>query len=176
MTRTTVRAALALAVVAGAYGAIALSRGGSDAADRGGFFADVARRLDVDPRAVAAAVRGGEERPSLVVRPAPNRFDPRTFRFRGRSLSIAATAGYLGLTEGQVREELRVGASLADVARRHGGSVDGLHEAIEEEMLRRLDGMSDAERRRLIDGVQDRLDDIVRRDGRPFGWSGRGGP
>jgi hypothetical protein len=169
MSRTPVRVVLAVALVAGAYGGLAMSRGGSGGADRGAFFADVARRLDVDPRALAAAVRG-ERRPSVVE--APSRFDTRTFRFRGRSLSIAATASYLGVTEGEVREELRLGGSLADVARRHGGSVDGLQQAIENEVSRRLQGLSEAERLRIAE----RLDDILRRDGRPAGWSGRGGP
>jgi hypothetical protein len=169
VSRAPVRVALALALAAGAYGAIALSRGGSGGADRGAFFADVARRLDVDPRALAAAVRG-ERRPSVVE--ARSRFDTPTFRFRGRSLSVAATASYLGVAEGQVREELRLGGSLADVARRHGGSVDGLQQAIEIEVARRLQGLSEAERLRIAE----RLDDILRRDGRPAGWSGRGGP
>jgi hypothetical protein len=170
MSRAPVRVVLAVALVAGAYGAIVLSRGGSGAADRGAFFADVARRINVDPRALGAALRGGEPRPTVVE--APRRFDTRTFRFRGRSLSIDATARYLGVTEGEVREELRLGGSLADVARRHGGSVDGLQEAIEDEVSRRLQGLSEAERLRIAE----RLDEILRRDGRPAGWSGRGGP
>ena len=169
MSRTPVRVVLAVALVAGTYGAIVLSRGGSGGADRGAFFADVARRLDVDPRALGAAL-GGERRP--VVIEAPRRFDTQTFRFRGRSLSIAATASYLGVTEGEVREELRMGGSLADVARTHGGSVDGLQQAIENEVSRRLQGLSEAERLQ----ISERLDDLLRRDGRPAGWSGRGGP
>jgi hypothetical protein len=154
-----IKVALLVVLAAGAYAGVSASGGGS--ANRQAFFADVARRLDISlpqPR-----------RPTLQ---AQNRLDTRTFRYRGRSLSVDATAQYLGITQGAVREELRIGGSLADVARRHGGTVDGLQQAIEAEVSRRLQGLSEAERL----AIADRLDDILRRDGRPTGWSGRGGP
>ena len=153
-----IRLALLLVVAAGAVAGISASGNGS--ANRQAFFADVARRLDI---------RLPQQRPA----PRPqDRFDTRTFRYRGRSLSIDATAHYLGITQGEVREELRIGGSLSDVARRHGGTVDGLEQAIESEVSRRLQGLSTEERLRIAA----RLDDILRRDGRPAGWSGRGGP
>jgi hypothetical protein len=153
-----IKVALLLLVAAGAAAGISASGDGS--ANRGAFVADVARRLDISlPKQPAA--------------PRPrNRLDTRTFRYRGRSLSIDATAQYLGITEGEVRAELRLGGSLADVARTHGGTVDGLQQAIETEVSRRLQGLSVQERLEL----SQRLDDILRRDGRPAGWSGRGGP
>jgi hypothetical protein len=160
MSRTPVRVALAIALAAGTYGALALSRGGSGTADRAAFFADVARRLDI-----ALPQRS----PSLA---GQQRFDTRTFRYRGRSLSVDATARYLGITDGEVRAELRLGGSLADVARRHGGTVDDLQRAIEDEVSRRLQGLSEDEQLRIAA----RLDDILRRDGRPAGWSAGGGP
>jgi hypothetical protein len=153
-----IKGALLIVLAAGAYAGISASGDGS--ADRSAFFADVARRLDISlPQP----------------RPAPrpqDRLDTRTFRYRGRSLSIDATAQYVGITQGEVREELRLGGSLADVARRHGGTVDGLQQAIEAEVSRRFQALSVQERLRLAQ----RLDDILRRDGRPAGWSGRGGP
>jgi hypothetical protein len=154
-----IKVALLLVLAAGAYAGIRASGEGS--ANRGAFFADVAHRLDISlPQQRRAAVR------------PQNRLDIRTFRYRGRSLSVDATAQYLGITQGEVREELRFGGSLADVARRHGGTVDGLQQAIEAEVSRRLHGLSDAERL----AIATRVDDILRRDGRPAGWSGRGGP
>jgi hypothetical protein len=154
-----IKLALLLVLAGGAFAGISASGDGS--ANRGAFFADVARRLEISlPKQPATP------------RPAQTRLDTRTFRYRGRSLSIDATAQYLGITEGQVREELRLGGSLADVARRHGGTVDGLQHAIEAEVSRRLQGLSSEERLRIAA----RLDDILRRDGRPAGWSGRGGP
>jgi hypothetical protein len=153
-----IKVALLLVLAAGAFAGISASGDGS--ANRSAFLADVARRLDV-------------RLPQRPATPQPqNRLDTRTFRYRGRSLSIDATAQYLGITEGEVREELRLGGSLADVARRHGGTVDGLQQAIEAEVSRRLQGLSVQERLRIAA----RLDDILRRDGRPAGWSGRGGP
>jgi hypothetical protein len=154
-----IRLALVFAVTAGAVAGIGASGDGS--ANRRAFLADVARRLDIDlPKKPAAAPR------------LQDRLDTRTLRYRGRNLSIGATAGYLGITEGEVRAELRTGASLADVARTHGGTVDGLQQAIEAEVNRRLQGLSVQERLQL----SERLDDILRRDGRPAGWSGLGGP
>jgi hypothetical protein len=153
-----IKVALLLVLGAGAFAGISASGDGS--ADRSAFLADVARRLDV-------------RLPQRPATPQPqSRLDTRTFRYRGRSLSIDATAQYLGITQGEVREELRLGGSLADVARRHGGTVDGLQQAIEAEVSRRLQGLSVQERLRIAA----RLDDILRRDGRPAGWSGRGGP
>jgi hypothetical protein len=153
-----IKVALLLVLAAGAVAGISASGDGS--ANRQAFFADVARRLDI----------GLPKKPAT---PRPqSRLDTNTFRYRGRSLSIDATAQYLGITQGEVREELRLGGSLADVARRHGGTVDGLQQAIEAEVSRRLQGLSVHERLRIAA----RLDDILRRDGRPAGWSGRGGP
>lgn len=153
-----IKVALLLALAGAAFAGIRASGDGS--ANRSAFLADVAHRLDITL-------------PQEPASPRPQRrFDTRTFRYRGRSVSIDATAQYLGITEGEVREELRAGGSLADVARRHGGTVDGLQQAIEAEVSRRLQGLSEAERL----SIASRLDDILRRDGRPAGWSGRGGP
>jgi hypothetical protein len=154
-----IKVALLFVLAAGVYAGISAS--GDGHANRQAFLADVTRRLDI--------ALPQQRRPTM--RPQ-NRLDTRTFRYRGRSLSVDATAQYLGITEGEVRAELRVGGSLADVARSHGGTVDGLQQAIEAEVSRRLQGLSEAERL----AIASRLDDILRRDGRPAGWSGRGGP
>jgi hypothetical protein len=155
-----IKVALLLVLAAGAFAGIRASGDGS--ANRQAFLADVAHRLDI-------ALPRPQPRPAA---PPRDRLDTRTLRYRGRSLSIDATAQYLGITQGEVREELRIGGSLADVARTHGGTVDGLQQAIEAEVSRRLQGLTDEERLRLAA----RLDDILRRDGRPAGWSGRIGP
>ena len=152
----------ALAAAAGILGALAISRGGTGGSDRQAFFADVARRLDLTIQR--------PPRPSIGAHPAPVPSD--TWRWGGRGLSIDAAAGYLGLTPGEVREELRSGRSLADVARLHGGNSAGLQRSIEDEVAQRLAGLSDEERRQLVD----RLEEIMHRDGRPYGWAGRGGP
>src|SRR5262249_11339763 len=71
------------------------------------------------------------------------------------------------------------GASLADIATAHGKSVKGLQRAITDETQRRLAAvanLSDVERQQLLNHVIGQLDDMVQRDGRPAGWSGRGGP
>src|SRR5512141_1848266 len=49
------------------------------------------------------------------------------FGFIGR---LETAAGYIGITEAQLRTELENGKSLAQVAKAHGKSVDGLIDAL----------------------------------------------
>lgn len=48
----------------------------------------------------------------------------------GHDPVLKATAGYLGLSQGQLRSELQSGKSLADVARAQGKPVSGLKSTI----------------------------------------------
>lgn len=54
-------------------------------------------------------------------------------------LGLEAAAGYLGVTEAELRESLRDGRSLADVARAEGKSVGGLVDSLVREQTARLD-------------------------------------
>jgi hypothetical protein len=58
------------------------------------------------------------------------------FGFAGK---LDAAAGYLDLTEAQLRERLEGGQSLADIARAEDKSVDGLEQAIVDDAKDRLD-------------------------------------
>jgi hypothetical protein len=163
--------ALGLAtVLAAAYG---ITAGDSGPANRQAFFADVARRSGIDPQALT---RLAPVAPSYAQR-AP--VDPRWFHYPGRGLSVDAASGYLGMPEWEIRHELRSGASLADVATARGKSVEGLQRAIALETQRQLAGranLNDIQRQQLLDRVLAQLDQLVQRDGRPAGWSARGGP
>jgi polyhydroxyalkanoate synthesis regulator phasin len=57
----------------------------------------------------------------------------------GKGDQLEAAAGYLGLTEAQLREELEDGDSLADVAEQKGKSVDGLKTAMRNALKKDLD-------------------------------------
>ncbi len=64
---------------------------------------------------------------------------------RGPAVGILAEAAeYLGLERAELRDRLRDGSSLADVARAEGKSVDGLKAALRAEFVRRLDARLDA--------------------------------
>jgi hypothetical protein len=181
-------AAIALGVVAVLGAACGISASGSGHADRRAFFADVASRLDIDPHAFTGFGAGrARVTPTLEERIRERLeqsgggppMDPRMFRPQGHAMSVDAAAGYLGLPEWQVREELRTGASLADLATAHGKSVRGLQRAITAETHRRLQevgNLSDVERQQLLNRVIGQLDEMVQRDGRPAGWGARGGP
>jgi hypothetical protein len=181
-------AVIGFAVVALAAAAVGVSRSGDGHANRQAFFADLARRLDIDPNAFTGYGAGRarvtptlEERIRERLEQAGGGppLEERMFRYPGHGMSVDATADYLGLPRWQVRAQLRTGASLADIASANGRSVTGLQRAITAETQRRLAAianLSDVERQQLLNRVIGQLDDMVQRDGRPAGWSGRGGP
>jgi hypothetical protein len=84
---------------------------------------------------------------------------------------IDAAADYLGLTQAQLKTKLGNGKSLADIARDEGKSVDGLKQAIGDAVRKQLDEavqdkhLTDEMRDRILDGLDERIDDIV--NGKP---------
>lgn len=87
----------------------------------------------------------------------------------GFGLGTDGAAKYLGITERQLFDALRGGKSLAQVAKDKGKSVDGLTAAIKSAETARLDQavkagrLTDAERTRILSGLDQRLDDLVNR-------------
>ena len=65
------------------------------------------------------------------------------FGFIGR---LESAAGYIGITEAQLRTELETGKSLAQIAKAHGKSVDGLINALVAAAKNKLDGAVSAGR------------------------------
>ena len=57
----------------------------------------------------------------------------------GKSESLEAAAGYLGMTEDALREALANGKSLADLAKEKGKSVDGLKDAVKKPVKAKVD-------------------------------------
>jgi hypothetical protein len=76
---------------------------------------------------------------------------------------LEATARYLGMTQTQLREALRDGKTLAQVARDQGKSVDGLVDVLVGEVERKLDqsNLTEAEKRKMLAGIRDRVTDLV---------------
>ena len=88
------------------------------------------------------------------------------FGFRAlRDLDVAAT--YLGLSEAELRDALREGKTLADVAEDERKDVDGLVDAIVAATTKRLDEavadgrMTKAQRDEIAQGLKERTEDIV---------------
>ncbi len=85
-------------------------------------------------------------------------------RFGG---GIDGAAKYLGLTEQQLRTQLRDGKSLADVAKAQNKSVEGLKAAIKQSITERLDQavkdgkLTQAQRDEIASKIDERVDDIV---------------
>ena len=80
---------------------------------------------------------------------------------------LEAAAGYLGVTEAELRQALRDGKSLADVAEAEGKSVDGLVDALVKEQTARLDEavedgkLTDAQRDEIVEGLRERVEAMV---------------
>lgn len=81
--------------------------------------------------------------------------------------SADGAAKYLGLTKQQLREQLRDGKSLSDIAKAENKSVDGLKAAIKDAATKRLDQalkdgkITQAQRDEFASKLDERIDDIV---------------
>ncbi len=95
---------------------------------------------------------------------------------------LETAAGYLGLTQAELREQLREGKTLADVAKAEGKSVDGLVDALVTEAEKKLDEavekgrLTEERAAELKAGLEDRMTDLVNGElsfrGKPFGKHG----
>jgi hypothetical protein len=160
LKRKLVAGTVAAAAVAGAGGAIAADRIGSPKEESQAVVNDAAKQLGVSPTALSdalkkalenridAAVSAGEitkaqgeelkariESGDVPLFGFPHRFGPGG-HFFGK---LDAAASYLGLTDDQLRSELAGGKTLAQVAKDHGKSVDGLVDALVADLKKHLD-------------------------------------
>jgi hypothetical protein len=99
------------------------------------------------------------------------------FGFHGPEL-LDAAASYLGMTEEALRTQLEDGKSLSEVAQSKGKSVSGLKTALTSAVKADLADavkagkLTDAQRDEALSRFEDRLDDLVAREG--FGPRGDG--
>jgi polyhydroxyalkanoate synthesis regulator phasin len=188
-------------LLVGAGGAFAAGKLTSPKEERQAVINDAAKRLGIEPAKLSdaltkaledrvdAAVADGRitkaEGEALKARieagDAPLFFGggrhhgPGFGHHRGPGLDAAAK--YLGITEAQLRTELQNGKSLADVAKAHGKTVDGLVDAVVDEAKTRLDAavkagkLTQAQANEMLSDLKDRITDFV--NGRfpapPFG-------
>jgi polyhydroxyalkanoate synthesis regulator phasin len=94
----------------------------------------------------------------------------------GGSDMLEAAADYLGLTEAQLREQLRDGDSLGDVAKEKGKSVEGLETALRNALKQDLDErVEDGDLTReqadnLYEKLSETVDELVENEGGRFGF------
>jgi hypothetical protein len=203
--------AAAAALVAGGGAAVAASRHSSPREDSQAIINDAAKQLGIEPselsdalkqalkNRVDAAVTAGRlsksEGDALkeridsgrlpLVFPGP-RGDGEYRHHHGPDLDAAAE--YLGLTEDELRSELRSGKSLAQIAKAHGRTVEGLVAALVDEAKTKLDAavaagrLTREEADSMLAGLKERITDLVNtrfppRFGERRGLPGfRGGP
>jgi hypothetical protein len=188
------------AVLAAAVAAVVLAAGASSAlaADRPSLVDQVAARLGVTPEQlrsafratlvarVDAAVAAGKLTPEQGARlkeriakagrlglgaVAGNRkaFGERPGRLHAKGLA----ATYLGMTRQALLAELRKGQSLAQIAKAHGKTVDGLVAAMVAPLKARLakaveyDRLSKQRADALLERITDRLERLVQRSWAP---------
>lgn len=93
---------------------------------------------------------------------------------------LDAAASFLGVGEETLRERLREGETLAEVAKAEGKEVDGLVSALVAAATRRLDEavaagrITKTQRDQIVSGLRERTAAIV--DGNFPAFKGRGGP
>jgi hypothetical protein len=208
MFRTTKRnlaiAGTALAAAAGAGGAYAATSTNSN--PRQAYLNDLAHRLGVTPQKLDDALKGAfNDRLSAAVaagqltqaqanaikqrlaqRGVPpmgigggalgkHPFGPGRL---GRHAKLGAAAKYLGLTPAQLRDQLRSGKSLAQIANQRGKSVSGLKDALQAAAKAKLDKavsakrITSAQEQQLLSRLSSRLDAIINHQG----LGPRGGP
>jgi hypothetical protein len=211
MTKRTIAVTAAAMCVAGGTGvAIAASEGDSN---RDSFVANVAKRLgvstdDLKDATKAAAideVEAARKRGDITTEQA-NRIKERIRSGEGPGLGgpgfggpgfhlhrggpggpfgakFDAAAKYLGLSEEQLRDRLRDGKSLEDVAKERNKSVDGLEDAMLDEAKKQLDkAVADKQLTReradaIFDRIKEHIDEFIKGDFRgPHIERFRGGP
>jgi hypothetical protein len=156
-------AALALAVALGATAAIGASRVLASSDERQAVIDDAAAELGVEPSALENALQkalanrvdeaveegrlteeqGAELKQRIESGDVPFLFGGLGrrggFLHEGRLDSLQAAATYTGLSETELREQVRAGKSLAEIAKGEGKSVSGLVDAMVAAAKKKLD-------------------------------------
>ncbi len=142
-------AIVALAIALGAVGALA-----------------TAHVLSSDDERVAGDRFGYRMLPALGDPSDRGLFGGPPFRFPARGVDLDEAATYLGLSESEVRERLRDGDTLADIARGEDESVDGLVQALVTAASERIDEQAEEEK----DDLDERVRDLVNGEFAPLGF------
>jgi hypothetical protein len=183
--------AAALLSAAGAGAAVAASLDSSPSSESKAVIDDAGKQLGISPSRLSdalktalsdrvdAAVAAGRltkaEGDALKQRIASDGFPLLGGLHRGFGHGLfgrlEAAAGYIGITETQLRTELEGGKSLAQVAKDHNKSVDGLVNALVADARGKLDDavsagrLTKAQETELLGGLKDRITNMVNRAG-----------
>jgi hypothetical protein len=189
--------AVALVAATGAIVSGAMAAGAFDpSAERQAYLDDAAKRLGVDSSKLEDALKGAARdrvdaalaagritkdeaqamKDAIDAGKLPLGGPGLGFGFhhgRGFGLrdgdSLDAGASYLGLTETALRDQLRSGKSLTDIAKAQGKSVDGLKQTILSAFQSKLDQavkdgrLTSSRRDQLLSDLESRLDELVNR-------------
>lgn len=155
---------------------------------------DAAKRLDVTPAELSAALQGayGDRLDAAVAAGKITKEQADAMKQRSKEgglplfggghdggfahhgpPSLATAATYLDLTEAELRTELESGKSLAQIAKAKNKSVDGLKTTLATEMRKKLDaavkagGLTQASADELQARMAEHLDDLVNGTGGP---------
>ena len=183
--------AFAALAVAGGGVAVGATQFGSPKEESQAVIADAAKQLGIEPAKLSAALKKAlenrvdaavaagrltkEQGDALKARiqsgeaplfPAgrPHGFGLRHHR-HGPNLDAALT--YLGLTAAQLRTELRSGKTLAEIAKAHGKTAEGLVQAFVDGAKEKLDAavtagrLTRAEADEMLEGLKERITDFV---------------
>ncbi len=181
--------AAAVLAAAGGGAAIAASQTGSSSEESNAIIDDAAKQLGISPSKLSdalktalsdrvdAAVAAGRltkaEGDAIKERIQSDDFPVfgGLHRGFGHFAHLDAAADYLGLTEAQLRSELEGGKSLAQVARDHGKSVDGLVDALVASAKEHLDDavaagrITKAQEDEQLAGLKERITSFVNATG-----------
>lgn len=199
MKQVVVIGALATMLAIGVGAALAGGGLGSGN-ERQAFLDDAAKRLNVTPAQLQAALQGayGARLDAAVATGKITKEQAEAMKKRsaqgglplfggghhgGRgphaAPSFAAVATYLGLTQAELKAQLQSGKSLAEIAKAQGKSVDGLEQALATEMKKKLDAavkagkLTQAQADEMQARMTEHLDDLVNGTGRgPGGHHG----
>lgn len=159
--------------------------------DQDAFLNNVAKRLNVTPAALKAALKGAkddqidaavaagkitkEQGDAMKARSAEGGVPffgggghhGRGFGHGGGPDSLDAAAKYLGLTEAELHTQLESGKTLAEIAKAQGKTVDGLEKALTSAAKTKFDAavkagkITQAQADDMLKRMTDRLDDLV---------------
>ena len=186
--------AAALLSAAGAGAAVAASQDSSPSSESKAVIDDAAKQLGIPSSKLSdalkkalsdrvdAAVAAGRvtkaEGDALKARIQSNDFPlfgghHRGFGHFGFIGRLESAAGYIGITEAQLRTELESGKSLAQIAKAHGKSVDGLIDALVAAAKDKLDNavsagrLTKAQETEMLGVLKDRITSAVNNTGGP---------
>jgi polyhydroxyalkanoate synthesis regulator phasin len=199
--RKAIAGTVAALAVGGTGAGIAATKLGSDrSAESKAVVEDAAKQLGVQPSALSSALKkalsdrvdaavadgrltkqqGAELKARIAADDFPLFGAPGMGGGHGHhgGPGLDAAAKYLGLTEANLRTELESGKTLAEVAKAHDKSVDGLIAALKADAKQKLDAavkagrLTQAQETRMLADLDQRLGDFV--NGKLMGRHQRG--